>query len=215
MSLTMGRKGLTLLEILIVVSIIGMVSASLSVAFRSGVLAWSKASSRLELYQNVRVALDQISRDLVGAIEIEGSSTLAGTAGAGTAPDSLKFFTMSGGNIYELEYTVVDTDTDTVPDTMKRRYVENPSDYDFGTADAGASGTEDVAYGISNLQLKYWNGDGASPTTGWDTNALDDWTANGLPRALRITVTATYKNQMTGADETRPFETVVYLPDSY
>ncbi len=186
-----------------VVGIMAILAVCIKTVFMAGLTSWNKAMTKAEIYQNIRVASDQISRDLASAIAIIGVPTFKGTD-PGSGPDSLSFITMSEDTIYEISYTMDG-------EVLKRAYDED-ADCDFTTTDE----EHKLASRIGDLKFQYWH----SGTTAWDPglgavpaedNWTDDWTAAGgarddLPWAVRVT--------MKDSVEGREFRTVIYLPNS-
>lgn len=187
-------KGLTLLEVLIVVTVLSVLSLSLYTVFKSGVEAWSKSETRLEIYQNARAILDQMSRELAGAF-VGGDVEFRGEA------DELEFVTNYSDSIYKIKYELGDDNT------LKRKYIENPVDYtsaDYANKENGPDGTDqgiiDFGFMINDIQFEYWDGDI------WD----DDWSSpNVLPGAVKVVI-----ELVDSDDNAYPFETMVYLPNS-
>lgn len=196
-------KGVTLIEVLVVVAILSILTVSLYVVFKSGLDSWWRAETKLKIYQNVRVALGQMSREL--ALAIEGTVSFKGVT------NSVSFIAIIEGSLREITYGLSGSTS-----TLQAIYVKSDDpnfDYDFSTPDpAVATNWDDLAYNISGLEFKYWR---EGSTTAWDVDAednwTDDWLATGnprddLPRAVRIT--------LTDSEESRNFETVIYLPNS-
>ncbi len=61
---TQGRKGFTLLEVLIAATLFAIASSALFVTFRTGIRAWDAGHSMSEVFQTARVAQDVVVRDL-------------------------------------------------------------------------------------------------------------------------------------------------------
>ena len=228
-------KGLTLVEVLVVVTILSILVASLYVVFKSAVDAWTKSKARLDIIQNARVILDQLSRELPGAF-VDSTpgieANFVGTDGGGTNPDTLEFVTYFAGKIYKLRYMrPVGTKI------LMRGYIENPPDYtnvDYADADpTGDDGIreDDVDFGfmVNDIQFYYLpvlnpptspvppaaSVDWQLPAAGsmresWDsTDTLDVIVFNKLPEAVKIVLQLEDKEL-----NTFDFETIVYLPNS-
>jgi len=198
----MNRKGLTLIEILIVVAILSIMAVCFKTVFMVGLTSWNKAVTKADIYQNMRVAIDQISQDLASAIAIAGVPSFKGISPASGA-DSVSLIIVRECTIYEVTYALNN-------ELLERTYDED-ADCDFSTTDE----VHKLASGISDIQFKYWD----TGTTAWEgagataaeDNWTDDWTNTGgprpdLPRAVRITLTDSKEGQR--------FETIVYLPNS-
>lgn len=191
----MNHKALTLIEILVALTIVSILALSFFTVFKTGLDSWNKARTKLEIYQNARVALEQMSRELASAVAIEGVPSFRGVYSE-TGSDSVGFISIGEDTIWEITYGLNG-------DTFERIYDED-ADYDFDTTD----GTVTLASNIANLKFRYWG----SSTTTWD-DAQIVWVVPGaggwhydLPRAIKIT--------LTDLQEGREFETVVYLPNS-
>lgn len=197
------NKGLTLIETVVVVAVLSVLSLSLYIVFKSGMDAWSRSDTRLEVFQNARVILGQISRELRGAF-VGGDAVFAGADGGGSSPDEIEFATAIGNSIYQLKYWI---DAGSTPNVFTREYEEDP---DFG---AGITWEEPIAFNeagddvrVSNIQFEYWD-DEAGPAA-WTGDG--DWTDTGrLPAEVKIILTLEDSNT-----DTYQFETKVYLPNS-
>lgn len=194
----MARKGLTLIEILVGLTILSVIALSFYTAFNAGLESWNKARTKIEIYQNARVALMQMCCELISAVPIEDVRSFKGVS-PDTGSDSVSFITLGQDTVYEISYTVNN-------DVLERTFDED-ADYDFDTND----GSYELAYNIEDIELKFWEG---GVTTSWADardNWTDDWSNTGvgrfdLPKAVKI--------KLTDSEEGREFETVVYLPNS-
>ncbi|MFA5164636.1 MAG: prepilin-type N-terminal cleavage/methylation domain-containing protein [Candidatus Omnitrophota bacterium] len=85
--LSARRKGLTLIEILVVSAIFAIIALSLFVVFRAGLESWSRTQAHLEVYQTARTAIDWLTRDLSAAYLNSNNANIefrAWTAGGST-----------------------------------------------------------------------------------------------------------------------------------
>jgi prepilin-type N-terminal cleavage/methylation domain-containing protein len=212
------RKGLTLVEVLVVVTILSVLALSVYTVFKSGVDAWSKAEERLDIYQNARVVLDQISRELAGAFVDGANAKLVGTPGATpTDPDTLEFITDFSDSIYKIRYQLASDATYTSKKALERGYI----DYSVDTGENYAStayhtiifvpATKNVE--VSNIKFQYMIVMvPPTPPTGigdWTISTPHVWSAATLPEAVKVILTLKDAN-----NNIHDFETIVYLPNS-
>lgn len=210
------KKGLTLVEVLVVVTILSVLALSVYTVFKSGLDVWSRSEARLDIYQNGRVALDQISRELVGAFSVTGASVFQGTDGSGTSSDVLIFLTNFGDSIYRVKYEL-----DAGSNILRRYYIDYAVTFGASyTDDPETSGTPIDFVSptknamVSNIQFQYLP---AMPLpTGmndWIGFSMDSWPggepADSLPKTVKIILTLKDAN-----DKDYVFETIVYLPNS-
>jgi prepilin-type N-terminal cleavage/methylation domain-containing protein len=206
-------NGLTLIEILVVIAVSGILFISLYTVFKSGADAWSKAKARLEIFQNARVVLDQLSRELPGAFVDATSATFTGEDGDSDplvdgSPDKLEFITNFGGTIYKLKYEL---DPDTNKKILLRKYIKDPPDYantDYENVLNEDDGIEesivDFGFKMDNINFYYWD----EVTSSWTIDGTWSDTAK-LPKAVKIEIEC-----IDSENKKYPFETVVYLPNS-
>ena len=71
----MNEKGFTLVEIIIVIVVLGIISGVTFQIVASGVEAFKKSSARKELYDQGRLALERMVRELRDAKEITATSS--------------------------------------------------------------------------------------------------------------------------------------------
>ncbi|MBN1870937.1 MAG: prepilin-type N-terminal cleavage/methylation domain-containing protein [Candidatus Omnitrophica bacterium] len=199
-----NKDGLTLLEILIAISLLSILGVTINIAFKSGFDAWLTAQRRVEIYQDIRMSLDMLTRELPGAfvggvggfrgIE-EGSVTYDGGGFGpnyiGEDPDSIEFTTLVEGNIYQVRYYLDGT-------TMRRCHETNPDDF----ADPVWDEINDIGTHINDFDIRYWNG------SAWTSDG--DWTTTGtLPDAVEITITG-----IDSEGNIFPFRTTLFLANS-
>jgi type II secretion system protein J len=192
---------------LVVLTILSILSASLYVVFDQSMKSWKKAQSKLDIYQNTRVAFEQITRELEGAVIFyDPADDNFSMIGADANPDTLYFvtpvFTSDSGEyqLCRIGYSLTDS--------KLRRYMDRNVD--------GSGVTADLALNVTDLNFKYWE----ASTTDWATDALDSWHSESggaqegiLPEAVKIEITVVEDPSM-ASPETRDFETVVYIANS-
>ena len=101
------ERGFTLIEILIVLSIIAMMTLFLYETFISTSRVTEKINQERENYREIRLTIDQLTRELLSAYQSYSSMTtpllFTGVHGTGEdgANDTLSFFTMSHLHLIE------------------------------------------------------------------------------------------------------------------
>lgn len=197
----MNRKAYTLLEVLVAAAILSVIATTLYYAFKRGLDVWRCAEEKLDVYQNARVAIEQMSRELASAIAVEGEIAFYGT------PSNMAFIAIIGDELKEVTYNVG-------ANYISASYSD--CDFNFSTAHSQRSG--DLASGVGGGGFLYW-GPG---TTSWESasgevEAEEYWTSDGtpagapsedLPKAVKIAFSLVYMNG------TESFDTVVYLRNS-
>ena len=232
------KKGLTLVEILVVIVIFSIISSVLFMVFKAGLDSWRRTESHLEIYQNARMALDMITRDLRAAmldpsylnssgnpyITFRGfDSTSASGWRTNSIGDEMYFVAALNPtdltavfDLCKVGYWLDGKGTaDTRDNELQRFYGFQASptpNYDF------TSGNSDkVALYTTQLNFRYWD-DNASPVPAfvdtWDSGA--GGAQNGrLPTMVEVTITVREPNPIDPANpKTETFVTNVYIPRS-
>lgn len=231
------HKGLTLIEILVVIAIFSILATMLFTVFRGGLDAWRKMEVHLDIYQNARTALEQMSHEISSALIDQRSSDTAKWAPFyGNYERAAKIEADSDRDeiffVAPLE-NAGDTDLCEVgywlrkKDNMLMRHFRNfkapedlPVKYDFTDADSKDVESEFVP-NIKDLQFKYYYrasaGVGPAATADrWDStkNNLSNYDANGneknpdgLPEAVEIALTV----QSRDGKENKTFTTLVAI----
>jgi len=195
------QKGLTLVEILITTLLMAILATTLIFVFKGGYTSWGRTKSRIEVYQNARVALEEMGRELSGALISEDNVIyLLGAASQVDFVCSKESDESDKYDLCEMRYYLNEGDKE-----IMRRLERNP-DFDL----SGGGSSSDLAFQVTDLSFKYW---GETATT-WD-NALDSWdsrTDGKLPQAIKISVTT---EENTGGNPiSKTFSSVVYLANS-
>ncbi len=202
----MDRKntGLTLIESLVVVAIMSVLAGSVYIVFKSGMDAWLKSEAHLEIYQNARAILDQLSRDLPGAF-VEAGATLGdgpvfkGVDG-GASPDYVIFTTNYADSFYTIGY-VHDSFFGQTNNVLRRPYIENQA---FNNTLPWV--WVDFGFKVSDIDFDYWDGSVWVGSGTWNNEDV-------LPGAVKVKLKLKEKPTDDDAKAYR-FETIIYLPNS-
>src|SRR5690348_12219687 len=87
-----SKKGITLVEMLIAVSILSLLVGSLYVILNAGQASWETNRTKIELHQETRKAMDWMINDLRQA----GNSSIVDVPANGTWYNQITFKTPSG-----------------------------------------------------------------------------------------------------------------------
>lgn len=218
------RRGLTLVEILVVSVIFAIIATSLFVVFKAGLDSWRRSQAHLEVYQNARAALDMMTRELSAAyLNVNNNAiTFKGFNSGGIAP-SWGWKPNSGGDeVYfiaalnpalndpnaKFELCKVGYWLDNNTHQLMRYYYAQTGaspDYNFGSVNGTSS---KIAFNIAELTLQYFDSTGATSDV-WDsTNAANPQQLNKKPSKVEITL----KIQEPNSAKTQTFTTGVYIP---
>lgn len=235
------KKGLTLVEILVVIVIFSIISSVLFMVFKAGLDSWRRTESHLEIYQNARMALDMITRDLRAAML---DSSYLNTSVSPPVPyitfrgfDSASPSGWRTNSIGDEMYFVAalnPTDPTAVFDLCKvgywldgngtpaetrddvlRRYFRAqttlPPNYNFSVNET----SDKVALYTTQLDFLYYDSTGATSTT-WDSTDSSNLQQLGrLPSMVQVTITVREPNPINPlSPKTETFVTNVYIPRS-
>jgi len=108
------KSGFTLIEVMIVVTILSLVMASLAGLFEGGMKSWKRVNTQSELQQNLRFALTNIISDIRKTENVDDNSTsevlilqMPDTHSANTIEYGLKTDEMLGEHQYNLSGQVL------------------------------------------------------------------------------------------------------------
>ncbi|MCX5657383.1 MAG: prepilin-type N-terminal cleavage/methylation domain-containing protein [Candidatus Omnitrophica bacterium] len=135
------KKGVTIIELLIAILIVGMLSLGLAYMITSGLKVWSGGQKRTEMMDQGRISVERVSRELRQAVR----NTIA------TYNDTdVKFNAILGGNTtYIVEYKLSGT-------ALQRSEK---------TSSGAADDFVNIAESVNNLNIVYYNNSGGTPST--------------------------------------------------
>lgn len=146
------ERGFTYLEMMIAVTILGLVIVAVGQLLDVGLLDWNKGETRLEAGQNLRIAMDRVSRDLRLARGVADAST----------PANLEIFLPGNVKIqYSLDSLLKKGPGGISGYTMTRTYTKY-TDSSFLTPQAGYPKVYELAEYLSNAQFSYFKLTGGS-----------------------------------------------------
>ncbi len=203
---TFSRKGFTLLEVIVTLTILGFILLIIFGAFRLGISAWERGESTRKEYQKVRTVNQLVTRQIKSIVpyKIKTKKAEGDYLAFEGKPHSLKFVSAlsikakqpegfvfavyefkeggkGGGDLILYEQRVLNKDF----------FEERPKE------ELGVSLFE----GISDIRFEYYRAEDPEKnrTEGW----VEEWNAKEekeLPKALKMTVV--YKNEKVMKEET-------------
>ena len=236
------RKGLTLIEILVVSVIFAIIATSLFVVFKAGLDSWSRAKSHLNIYENARVILDMITRDLRGAYILPSSGNISGDSSVditfkgfdSSSPsgwrtnnigDELYFVAASNPSINnpnaifdlcKVGYWLNGKGTANVSDDeLERIYVPQtsaPGNFTFGAGDSTSSSR--LSQYVTQLNFRYYDPTTSAWSNTWDSG-IGGAQAGRLPRSVEVTITVREPYPINPNNpKIQQFVTNIYIPGS-
>ncbi|MBU8894947.1 general secretion pathway protein GspJ [Corallococcus sp. H22C18031201] len=200
----LGRRGFTLMEVMVAVAITALMGTVVAMAFQTGFSAKETVEGEAEHYRMVRVALNRMARE-IGSAYVSDRYDLKRFRDQNDRPtnfvgerDKLLFTTFANQRLYtdvkESDQAVVEYFVEASNDRgargrldLKRRVNPNVGD----RMDRG--GTTDVLFeGVKTLEFAYWNSEKKEWDDEWDTRRNEQRSI--LPTRVRITVTALDEN---------------------
>ena len=200
---------------LAVLVILIILSGSLYIVFNQATRAWRKSEEKLDIYQNARAALQQMSREIQGAVLYQGDEAiyLRGVDAdddwtADANPDIIYFVTpISTTDDDQYELCKIKYEVRTTDHILLRRIDRSVNEPDEGHFEGLIP--QQVALNIMHLQFQYFNG--ANWQNTWDSRP-DGAEEGFLPLAVMISVSVA--GTTIGDTEVRVFSTTIYLPNS-
>jgi general secretion pathway protein J len=194
------RRGFTLMEVMVAVSITAMIGVIVAAAFASGFRAKELVESEADRYRGLRVSMDRMVHE-IGAAFVSDRYDLRRYRDQNDRPtnfigtkDKLLFTSMAHQRLYSdakesdqmvVEYSVRSSNAPGArgrQDLMRR---ENPNLYGEDRMDRG--GMEDVLLeDVKRVEFSYWDSDKKDWVNEWDTRRQEKKTI--LPVRVRITL---------------------------
>ncbi|HDM38016.1 MAG TPA: prepilin-type N-terminal cleavage/methylation domain-containing protein [Candidatus Omnitrophica bacterium] len=198
------KQGFTLIELMIAVLLSSLIAASIYFSFFISLNSWRKSQIVAEVYQNARIALSQMSREIRGAFLSEDNSYYRFIGES----DTLNFISTSSGleGLCEIGYYIGnDNDIDTEPALMRR------CDVTIDTQPLKGGTTQLLAKFARYLNFRYFDGEEWQDV--WFVNDKEEWQSekkDSLPEAIEIRLTMQHPKQ----EKEFVFSTTVTLPMS-
>ncbi len=217
----MTRKGFTLLELIVAMSIFTIIAAATYSMFDSARAVSTRAEFRAQLFQTARAALQTIEEDLRGAVMPANTTVDTGfiSTNSGSekeAVDKLEFFTVSRhtASAYDVNATdlVWGCDVSKVyywiePDTKRAAHGlvrERPKEL---TPPSGPvhrdEDVREIARDVVYVNFRFY--DNGQWLDTWDSTQV-----HKLPKAVEVTVTV--RGEWRDEEVFEPFMTRIYLP---
>lgn len=188
-----GRAGFTLLELLVAGVLASLVLGAITISLSQLGKARNLARDRVEAFQRASTAMDSVRADVVSALRSDDLFdcrvliTPGSSRGTGYDRSELLVFNASLRPIREIDYqgegseyeTAYRVEDDELGSALWRRRDPVPDDVPDGGGVA-----QPVADGVVGLRIEASDGNGS-----W----MEEWDSDfdGIPRMVRITVTAT------------------------
>ncbi len=213
-----SRRGFTLMEVVVAVSITAGIGLALAIAINTTIKSKETMEQGAERYRMIRTAFSRMCREIGAAYISDRYSSLRyrdqfdrPTNFVGEK-DKLLFTSMAHERLYAdakesdqmvVEYSIKtnnDKDAKGRSDLMRREKVILEERMERG-------GTEDVLFeGAKKIEFQYWDSDMKQWQDEWDTRKLDRKSI--LPTRVKITLTAVDEN---GKDQKYSTETRIML----
>ncbi len=216
------RKGLTLVEILVVSVIFSIIATSLFIVFKAGLDSWRRTQGHLDVFQNARASLDMMTRELSAAylnsgdpnITFRGFASGSGSTWVTPSGGSEAFFiaalnpTQNDPNA-KFELCQVGCWLNSTTHQLTRYYYAQTGapDYDFSAHMADVpSRHHKIADNVTAYTLSFFDSSGNQTTT-WDSRA-GGAQAGQKPSKVQITLTI----QEPVSAKTQTFSMGVFIP---
>jgi prepilin-type N-terminal cleavage/methylation domain-containing protein len=194
------KPGFTLVEILVALAILVVIAASTYTVFRGVAQSWLRGDIRTQRFQNARIILEQMSREISQAIvglEIGGRQLYC----LGTQESFFFICPIEAGSpqtsdLAEVGYYLKDT-------TLMRHFQASP-DYDFSPLDT----QEEFSENVSSIRFSYF--DGTTWRDSWDSRLKIPQMYAKPPKAVKIELVLIDRR----GKESESFQVVVFLPAS-
>jgi type II secretion system protein J len=196
--------GFTLIEVLVAISVLGLLMTALMVAFNTAVSTVQDMQQKSEMMQNLRAATEQLHRELSQAIinnnRPDGEQVYFEIKQLSVDQSVLRFGCTTERGLLEVAYQIKEAwNTDGTPRwrdyelwrlnktrKMWNYHEDNWPEINFDTPEA-----EPFAFGIISFRVKYWS----TQRSRWVAGNWDSFQRNAMPRKIQVTISALPKQR--------------------
>ncbi len=189
---TLKCKGFTLIEILVSIAVLGILMASLMVAFNQANKVTVTTQEQAEVMQNIRSSTEQFNRELGQAIinnnRPDGEQVYFEIKQLSRENSVLRFGCTTERGLVEIGYQVKPSDKGWKSYELwrlyKNKHMWNYSEPKWPALNFDSKYVEPFAFGIVAFKVKYWS----SKKGRWVAGNWESIDRNSLPRKIQITL---------------------------
>jgi general secretion pathway protein J len=196
------QSGFTLLEMVVVVTVLGFLMIGLTQGVRTGLTLWEAQSRRVGETAELDAAA-RIVRALLGGIALPPSF---GPAAGGTGGEELKGSASSLAFVGDLPTGLGTTQrADITLELSRGRLVLRwtPHRHELSTAAATPPTETELVSNVERLDLAYWGTSPSGQETAWQT----EWDGSAIPELIRVRL-------VFGENDRRRFPDLIAAPQS-
>lgn len=187
------KKGFTLLELLISMTIISIIVVIVFGAFRIGVRAWEKGEKDVQIHQRLRIGLDRVKAQLASVCTrkiMDAGKQQFFLKGDDKNIEFISLVSMMPGNGYGMVYAKYKVEYDY--ETETERFLFYEKNIVLPDREAGSSSPDDdefheIISGMQSITFEYLQ----ASTGGYNVNEEQEWNSgvhSGFPKAIGIVV---------------------------
>ena len=202
-AVTRIQKGFTLIEILVSISVLGILMASLMVAFNQASSVTRKTGEEAEVMQNIRSATEQFNRELQQAIinnnRPDGEQVYFEIKQLSREDSALRFGCTTERGLVEIGYEIKPSEKGWKDYELWRMYKSkrmwNYNEPNWPALNFESKYVEPFAFGIVAFKVKYWS----SKKGKWIGGNWESIDRNSMPRKIQITLKTLTKSRAQAA----------------
>lgn len=187
------KKGFTLLELLISMTIVSIIVVIVFGAFRVGVRAWEKGEKDVQVNQRLRIGLDRVKAQLASICTqkiLNGGKKQFFLKGDDKNIEFVSLVSMMPGNDSGMVYAKYKVESDYETGTERFLFYEKNivlPDRDAGLSSPGDDEFYEIISGVQSITFEYLQ----ESTGGYNFNEEQSWNSgvhSGFPKAISIAV---------------------------
>jgi type II secretion system protein J len=196
--------GFTLIEVLVAISVLGLLMSALMVAFNTAVSTVQDMQQKSEMMQNLRAATEQLNRELSQAIinnnRPDGEQVYFEIKQLSKDQSVLRFGCTTERGLLEVAYQIKDAlNADGTPRWIdyelwrlnKTKNMWNYHEDAWPEIDFESPEAEPFAFGIIAFKVRYWS----TLRSRWVSGNWDSFQRNAMPRKIQVSISALPKQR--------------------